>query len=390
MQENPEITVKNKKRLTLSVILLSATLTVMAGSLLSPVINMVREGLLVDRASVGIIITTHSLFIALFSPVMGILIDKIGTRKPFIFGLVLYGLAGGSGLLINSYWVLIASRAIFGIAVAAVLNSITVTILNLYAGPERHKVMGWRASANSLGGMLFPLIGGALGSLSWHLPFAVYLVGLPLGFLALITVPETHPEKHEDTGEEGPLSQVFKDNPIIFAVYGFIFLTMILLYVRVIFLPQILETIDISNPFFISLFLTAGGISGALTSLVYGRIKSRLSYKQVVLIALFLWILGLTSISQVSSGWMIAVSVAIVGIGQGMVQPAIPAWIGEIVPVAFRGRVTSYLSTLGYVGQFSSPIIFGLVVTLFGLHGVFLVAGGVCTVVFLLFLIFMS
>ena len=114
---------KIPKRLTLSVILVSATLTVMAGSLLAPVVNMVREGLVVDRASVGLIITTHSLFIALFSPLMGILIDKIGTKKLFTFGLVLYGLAGGSGLLINSYWVLIASRAIFGIAVSAIFET---------------------------------------------------------------------------------------------------------------------------------------------------------------------------------------------------------------------------------------------------------------------------
>ena len=131
-----------------------------------------------------------------------------------MFGLVLYGMAGGSGLLIDSYWVLIASRAVFGIGVAAILNSITVTILNLYIGSGRHKIMGWRASANSFGGMLFPMIGGALGSLSWHVPFAVYLIGLPLGFLALITIPETHRDRSQDTGEIGSVLKVFKKGAI--------------------------------------------------------------------------------------------------------------------------------------------------------------------------------
>jgi MFS family permease len=42
---------------------------------------------------------------ALFSPLMGSIIDRKGTRQPFIAALIGYGLAGGSGLLINSYWV---------------------------------------------------------------------------------------------------------------------------------------------------------------------------------------------------------------------------------------------------------------------------------------------
>ena len=205
-------------RFTLWVLLVSATLTVMAGAILAPVLNMMREGLGVDPASVALIITTHGLFVAIFSPLFGNLIDRIGTKKPFMFGLALYGLAGGSGLFITSYWALIVSRAILGIAVAAIINSITVTILNLYKGAERNKIMGWRGSANSFGGVIWPLLGGFLGTFFWHLPFAVYLIGIPLGFLALITVPETHREKIQDAGKEGSVLKVFKNNPMLFAI----------------------------------------------------------------------------------------------------------------------------------------------------------------------------
>jgi ACDE family multidrug resistance protein len=380
---------KVSKRLTLTGILASATLTVMAGSTLSPVIALIREGLGVGPASVGLIITTHSLFVALFSPLMGILIDRIGTKKLFILGLVLYGLAGGSGLLINSYWLLIASRAILGIGVAAIFNSVTVTILNAYTGSERNKIMGWRGSANSFGGILFPLLGGALGTFSWHLPFAVYLVGLPLGFLVLAAVPETRREKSQYSSEEGSVLQVFRNNHILFGIYGLMFLAMILLYVHAVFLPQLLTKMGISNPFYISLIFTMGGISAALTALVYGRIKSRLSYKMIVLAGLGLWAVGFTAISQAYSVLTIVVSSALIGIGRGVVDPALPVWVGEIVPVSFRGRITSYLTTIGYVGQFSSPIFFGLVFSPLGFNGVFLVAGVICVPVFLLFLVLM-
>ena len=91
------------KKLSLVVLLTAATLTIMAGSIIAPVLNVMRDGLGVAPSSVGLIITTHGLFMALFSPLMGSVIDRKGVRRPFIYSLIGYGLAGGSGLLVNSY-----------------------------------------------------------------------------------------------------------------------------------------------------------------------------------------------------------------------------------------------------------------------------------------------
>lgn len=138
-------------KLPLGVILASATMTVMAGAIIAPVLNPMRAGLGVGPSSVGLIITTHGLFMALSSPLVGAVIDRTGPKRPYVIGLFCYGLAGGAGLLIGSYWVLLASRAFLGIALAAVFTAITVWILNTCDGAERDKVMGWRGSAQSLG-----------------------------------------------------------------------------------------------------------------------------------------------------------------------------------------------------------------------------------------------
>ncbi len=374
-------------RNALWVILTAATLTVMAGSIIAPVLNLMREGLDVDPASVGLIITTHGLFIALFSPVMGSLIDKIGPKRPFVFGLILYGLAGGSGLFITSYSVLILSRAILGIALAAFFNGITVLILNLYEGGERNKVMGWRGSTNSLGGIIWPLTGGFLGSFSWHLPFAVYLIGIPLGCFAYVALPEIHKEKARLEGIEASVLQIVRKNPVLFAIYGFTFSAMIFLYVLVIFLPQLLEKMGISNPFYIGLFISVATFSAALTSFNYGRIKSRLSYKMIFLLAFALWTVGFTLISQSSTSLPILGSLVLFGIGQGMILPTVPLWVGEVVPASYRGRFSSYIGTFGFIGQFLSPIIFAPVLMLLGLNGIFLVVAGICALLLLITII---
>ncbi|TFG93749.1 MAG: MFS transporter [Calditrichales bacterium] len=377
---------KIHERYTLWVILASATLTVMAGSIIAPVLPWMGEGLGVSPASAGLIITTHGLFIAIFSPLFGNVIDRIGPRKPYIFGLILFALAGGAGLFIKSFWVLIISRAFLGIGVAAFFTSITVIILNLYEGTERDKVMGWRASANSLG-FIWPLIGGFLGSLSWHYPFGVHLLGIPLGVLGLFTIPETQRKSIQVTDEETSLLAVFRKNPLLFAIYGLFFLTNILLYVVVIYLPALLRNGGISNSASIGLFLTVMMICAGVTSYNYGKIRARLSYKKIVLTAALLWIVGFTVLSYGYLLGVIVVSVAFLGIGQGMVMPAVMVWAGETVSPVFRGRVVSYLGTFGFIGQFLSPILFGAVFFTSGLNGVFLTAGGVCVILFLLFLV---
>ena len=106
----------------------------MAGAILGPVVNGIQSGLGVSGSLAGLIITTHGLFIVLTSPIAGIFIDRFGPRRPYVAGLVLYALAGGAGLVVDSFRALLASRAALGVAVAFVYTSITVLIYNLFEG----------------------------------------------------------------------------------------------------------------------------------------------------------------------------------------------------------------------------------------------------------------
>ncbi|MFC1860942.1 MFS transporter, partial [Chloroflexota bacterium] len=220
--------------------------------------------------------------------------------------------------------------------------------------------------------------------ISWNYSFSVYLVGIPLGILALITVPQTSQERSKKPGGEGSVLTIFRNTHILFGIYGLQYLSMVLLYVTVVFLPQLLDTAGISNPFYISLFLVVATLTSALTSLVYGKIKSELSYKMIVLVTVGLFVAAFCTISQSNHIFVIVFSLVLFGIGRGIIFPALPVWVGETVPAAFRGRIISYLSTIGYIGQFSSPLVFGPFFSMGGFSSIFLAAGVICIVVFLL------
>jgi MFS family permease len=377
------------RKSTLWVILASATLTVMAGSIISPVLNPMTEGLGVDPGTARVLITTHSIFIALFSPFYGVLIDKIGPKKPLALGLVLYGISGGAGLLINNYWLLLFSRALLGIGTAAIFTSITLLIFDLYEqGAKRNKIMSWRASSQSIGGIIWPLLGGFVGTFSWHFPFGVYLVGIPLSLLVLLYIPQVQRDSTiPATGKEKMVFRLLRENPTLFITYGLTFINMVLLYALVVFLPAVLKQLGVVSTFYVGLFISTMGFTAGITSPMYARIRANLSYKIIVAIALALWVIGFIILSKASSIWFVGLSIALFGIGQGIVMPAVQLWTGEMVPASFRGRITSYLGTFGLVGQFLSPIILSPLESSLGLNAVFLVAGVTCAVLLVFFLV---
>lgn len=367
---------QNKNRLLLLVLLSAATLTVMTGAIISPVQNLIRDGLGIDAAYAGTIITTHGLFMAVFSLVMGSLIDRKGVRGPFIAGLFLFGAAGGSGLLINSYWPLISSRAVMGIALSSIFTCINVIILNEYEGKKRDRVMGWRGSAQSLGGIIWPPLGGLLGEVSWHLPFAIYLFAIPLGIVAYASVK--NPVSRERIGFQpqgnSSIFSIIKSSPVILIIFGLMFFSSFQLYAIVIHIPQLLELFGVTSSLKISSYITSMATAAGIMSLIYGKIRGRLSYRAISTAGVMMWAIVFYVISRAQSQLTIMLSVFFLGAGQGVIMPTVMAWIGEVVPASFRGRFSSYLGTFGFMGQFLSPILLAPALVHFGIRSVFTVS----------------
>ncbi|MFC1840308.1 MFS transporter [Thermodesulfobacteriota bacterium] len=376
----------NKNKLILPVLLSSATLTVMAGAILTPVQNLIRDGLGIDAVHAGPIITTHGLFVALSSLYMGSLIDKKGVRAPYISGLFLFGLAGGSGLFITSYWVLLTSRAIMGIALASIFTCINVIILNAYDSKKRDRIMGWRGSFQSLGGIIWPPLGGFLGDISWHLPFAIYLISIPIGIAAYTSIqePVSQGRKAFNPQENISIFSILKANPVIYIIFGLMFFSNFQLYAVVVYIPQLLELFNVSSSLKISSFITTMALGAALISFIYGNIRGRFSYRTISKAGVIIWTIVFFTISKARSQLAIMASVFFLGAGQGLIMPTVMAWIGDVVPVSFRGRFSSYQGIFGYMGQFLSPILLAPALIYLGIRGVFSVSASIGIIWFII------
>lgn len=372
-------------RVTLWVIVTSATLTVMAGAILGPVVPQIQTGVGVSGSLAGLVITTHAAFIVLTSPVAGILVDRFGPRRPFIAGLLLYAVGGGAGVAIDDFLPLLGSRAVLGVGVAFVYTGITVLIYDLYEGQQMDRVLGLRTGANSVGGAVWPLLGGALGTISWQFPFGVYLVALPLGLVAIATIPPTGRETgvgtprpaasaadtEASTDGVSAIIEGFRRQPALLLVYLLYFGTNALLYAIVVFYPQLLDSVGITSSLWVGLYLTVNGVAGGVSGTLYEKLKLRVDAHHLVLVAFALWTIAFGIAATVRSAVGLGVPVALFGFGIGLVFPSAFVWIEALAPSALRGQFSSYLAMAGYIGQFVSPLLFGVFVSPFGIRGVF-------------------
>lgn len=357
------------------VIITSTKLTAMAGAIIAPVVILMRDDLGVSPASAGLVITMHALSAALFYPFFESFVKK--TIKPFfVGGLFLYGVAGGSGLFISSYQVLLLSRIFLGIGLAAVLTSFNA-IMEVYTAEERKTLMGLQGGSTAFGSINWPVVGGFCGLFSWHLSFAVYALAIPLGILVLVLVPNI--KKGSNTT---PLMQPRLENKSSIRIYGLTFLTNMFLFTILAFVPQLLGELGISFPFFISLYIVVMMVSSAFSSPLYQRIK-KISYTIAVPVSLGLWAAGFAAMS-LGSGLIIVGSVILFGIGEGLITAALSQQMNAI-PLPFHGKINTNRRVVGYTGQFLPPLVF-FPVLMAGLTQVFLAAAVICTVLFFLFL----
>ncbi|UQS24809.1 MFS transporter [Amycolatopsis thermalba] len=342
----------------LVVLLFGSTLGVMAGSTIVPVLEVIRSDLGVSGTAAGLIITAHGLAIAVSSPLVGWLIDRLGVRPVLAGGLVLYGLAGGAGLFITSYPVLIASRLVFGVGAATVFSGTTVALLGLYRGALRDRVMGWRSATTSLGGLAWPLLAGAVGGISWHAAFAVYLVGIPLGLATMVALPNSHP-KPAERGPHGGMLALLRARPALLGLYALMVTTALLMYALAVFLPQRLAQVGVTEPFLVSMFTVGSSAAMSVVGLVYARTRARLGYDVLLRVSAALWVGTFVILGVTDAPAVIAVAPVLFGLGNGLAFPALTVLVGEAAPPELRGQTVALSATGSFAGQFLSPLLLG-------------------------------
>ncbi len=137
---------------------------------------------------------------------MGTLGDRIGRRRLLLAGAAAFAAASVLAAYASSPEMLIAARALLGVAGATLGPSTLALISSLFADPaQRGQAIALWFSCFLAGGALGPLVGGVLLELFWW--GSVVLVGVPVMALLLVLGPRLLPEdRAPDAGRLDPAS----------------------------------------------------------------------------------------------------------------------------------------------------------------------------------------
>ncbi|HEX2112137.1 MAG TPA: MFS transporter [Gaiellaceae bacterium] len=151
---------------------------------------------------------------------MGTLGDRIGRRRLLLIGAAGFALASLLAAFSTSAEMLIAARALLGIAGATIAPSTLSLIRNLFDDPgQRTFAIGVWITAYSLGGALGPLLGGVLLEFFWW--GSVFLLAVPVMAVLLVLGPVLLPEfRDRDAGRLDILSAALSLAAVLAVVYG--------------------------------------------------------------------------------------------------------------------------------------------------------------------------
>ena len=355
---NTSAGIQARGRLRVLTILLTSSLAFLAPSAIAPGLPALQADFAhLDNAAFlsPLVLTMPMLFIALAGPFAGYSVDRYGRRNMLMASTVLYGLAGVSGLVVDSIVGLLISRALLGVFLAGIMTSVTALIGDYFVGEERNRVAGLQGAFMSLGTLTFVAVAGMLAEIHWRVGFTLFAVAfllLPLICLSLYE-PERGGTVQANAAESRPTLRQWSTIGLIGAL-SFVF--MIMMFMIPSQMAFFLVEIGVDDPTRAGLAIGLWNLSAGLASLSYSRFRARLSPESIFALLLAVGGVGylMTGFSTNFTAAMIAMGVG--GFSVGAFLPNINLAIISRTSMNVRGRALGALTTSFFLGQFFSPI----------------------------------
>lgn len=343
---------------------------VLGNSMLIPVLPAMKEALDLSQLKVSMVITAFSVP-GLLIPLAGFLSDRLGRKMVIIPGLILYGLggitAGLSATLLEEQafaWI-IAGRIIQGIGAAGTTPIAMALIGDLYAGPGRSKSLGIVEAANGMGKVISPVLGAAIGLITWYaafLFFPVIVVPIVLGIWLLVKEPDNKREQKSIKQYTNDIKKVFhKKSAMLLTSFLGGMTALLILFGILFFLSDYLEKSAGIYGILKGAALAVPVLFMTITSYITGMLlkKKVKLMKWLAVAGLGLMAVSLASLNLYQNIYFFFSGISITGIGAGLLLPCLNTIITSTAAAAERGLVTSLYGSVRFLGVAVGPPLFG-------------------------------
>lgn len=301
------------------------------------------------------IITAPSVCVAALSLVAGWIADRIGRRKLLLAALLVYAFFGCAPLFLNDLKAIIATRVCLGLTEAIIITCVATLMGDYFKGAVRRKWLAWQNAAGSLMATGLIIVGGILGAISWHGPFAMYALAIPIFLLALRLTWEPEPAAEEV--EDGTRKAADAPFPVatMALVYAVTLFGAIIFFVEVLQLGVVMNAIGKGAPDVIG-FVTAGtGFALPVGAYLLGRLKTlRVGY--VFALALGFFMLGFLLLARSQTLPGVIVGACLAQFACGITFPLLLTWAQSKLHFGVRAFGMGLWNSCFFLGQFASTM----------------------------------
>jgi MFS family permease len=332
-------------------------LAVMASAMLSPVLPSMtayfRSVPSVDL-QVSLVAGLPALSVALFAWPFGALGDRAGHKRVLCWAVAFYGFVGTAPTWLPTLSEIVVSRALVGVAEAAIMTCSTALIGAYFAGVRRGRYLALQTGTAPIAAVTVIAIGGALGASSWRAPFLAYGFGFVLTPLTLLLLWEVRATRAAQTpASAAPESVRFGWGKLIWICAITVF-AMTAFLVTVVQTGFLLTERGVNAPQRIGMYQGIASLANPLGALLFGLIPARTLAKLTLAFALLST--GFFVIALLPGWRSVVIGAAIANLGAGMILPTLITWAISTLPARLRGSGTGLWMAASFLGQFLSPL----------------------------------
>ena len=315
-----------------------------------------------------LVLTLPAVVMIVGAAVSGYLSERWGRRAVIAACLLLYAVAGVSGGLAPNLMILVVTRVVSGFAGGVLLTSIYAVIGEYFEGTRRETILGFMSTAGSIASLaLLVVMGYIVERFGWRAPFILYA-------LSLLLLPCALKGLHRGLSAS---SMSLSWRPVLRGWTFYLLLTSYTLgmYMMVIQGPFLLAAKGFTAPSTIGQFISLSSLVGGLCSAFYGVMRRWLGFRQM-----FIWIslvigIGLPLAAWAPSGGWIVLSMVVVGMGIGIIEPTVASELLLRTPEPLHDRAMGVNVAAMFLGQFLNPLLLAPVREAYGIAFAFTAVG---------------
>ena len=339
-------------RPVLAVVLLATAMNNLDQSIVSLALPTLGQAFEAEVGVIQWVILAYQAAIIAVLLIAGRLSDRIGARRVFLAGLVLFTLASLLCAASLTVWQLIAFRSLQGAGAAMLLATGQALLTDAYPIERRGRAMGYMHMAVAAGLTAGPLAGGFLIVVAqWR---AIFLVNLPIGLAALWLAWRCLPEREAQLAAPRPVSvSLFRSWPLLAGLLA-AFLAFVALASNMFLIPFALQPLMGLSPARAGLVMTAVPLTILMVAPLSGHLTDRVGPRWpatagvgVVAVAILL----MAHLRSESAAVVAVLTLVLYGIGAGLFQAPNNAAVMTAAPIDARGTVSGTLALVRSLGQ---------------------------------------